>query len=460
MIKAVEENIIKHNMILAGDEVVAGVSGGADSVCMLMQLLAYKKKVDYTLKVVHINHLIREDAGLDAQFVKELCQKHNVECHVFEEDVERQAKELGMSTEEAGRRVRYMRLAQVMSSPEGKIAVAHNRGDVAETVLFNIFRGTGVEGLASLLPVNGNIIRPVIVLTRNQIEDYIKKNGLSYRTDSTNATTAYARNKIRNVILPYAEDNIVKEATSHVAALSDKMALVRDYIEEETDKAFDKVAKVCKDEVVFDLKELKGLKELIRQEVILKAFDLLTSGRKDIGQVHVDAVISLLDLEGEKKSDLPYHMEAVKQYENLIIRKKSEKCDPQGKTDVTLIDGQLLVGSVDIGGGKTLKIRIFERELTSVIEQNPYTKWFDYDKINECLTLRNRQAGDYLTVNDKLQKKSLKDYMIDSKIPKEMREKQLVIADGSHILWVVGYRISEYYKITEETKRIIEISIN
>ena len=134
-------------MILAGDEVVAGVSGGADSVCMLMQLLAYKKKVDYTLKVVHINHLIREDAGLDAQFVKELCQKHNIECHVFEEDVERQAKELGMSTEEAGRRVRYMRFAQVMSSPEGKIAVAHNRGDVAETVLFNIFRGTGVEGL-------------------------------------------------------------------------------------------------------------------------------------------------------------------------------------------------------------------------------------------------------------------------------------------------------------------------
>lgn len=462
MIKAVKDNIIKHNMVLPGDEIIAGVSGGADSVCMLMQLLEYKRYVNYELKVVHINHLIREDAGQDALFVEELCRKNGIECFIFEEDVQEQAKVQGMSTEEAGRRIRYQRFAQVMTSKSGKIAVAHNRNDVAETVMFNIFRGTGIEGLASLLPVNGNIIRPVIVLTRDQIEEYLAKEGQEYKTDSTNATTDYARNKLRNVILPYAEEEIVHGATEHIAALSDKMSLVRDYIAEETDKAYEVVAEYEEGQVVFDINVLCDLRELIRREVVLKAFDELTSGRKDIGQIHVESVLGLINLDGEKRVDLPYDLEAVKQYEQLTIRKK--KNSDVGIVGEILIskgksDKEILKDSIEISGNRILKIRVFNREPSLVVEQNAYTKWFDYDRISECLMLRNRQTGDYLTVNDRLQKKSLKDYMINCKIPKESRDSQLVLADGTHILWLIGYRISEYYKVTNSTKRILEISV-
>ncbi len=459
MIKEVERNIIKHNMILPGDEIIAGVSGGADSVCMFMQLLEYKKQVDFNLKVVHINHMIREDASSDALYVKELCESNNIPCFTFEEDVENQAKELGMSTEEAGRRIRYMRFSEVMSSPKGKIAVAHNRGDVAETVLFNIFRGTGVEGLSSLKPVNGNIIRPLLVLEREKIEEYLREAGIEYRTDSTNSTTAYARNKIRNVILPYAEKEIVKDATGHVAALSDKMLLVREYIEEETDKAYEKVVSESEDSIEIDLNKYETLNELIKQEVILKALDYLTIGRKDIGQIHVEVIMSLIYLEGEKKADLPYNLEAVKQYDQLIIRKKTDNIENFKFEKQIPVCNSTDDGTIELLNGGVLKYRVFDRDTTCMIEQNTYTKWFDYDKISGCLMLRNRQTGDYLTVNDRMQKKSLKDYMIDCKIPKEIRDVQLLVADESHVLWVIGHRISEFYKITENTKKILEISV-
>ena len=199
-------------MILPKDEIIAGVSGGADSVCMFLQLIEYRKECEFDLKVVHINHMIRNDAGNDADFVKDLCYRNGVEFYLFNEDVIKLSKEKGISTEEAGREVRYERFRQVMSSKRAKIAVAHNKNDVAETVLFNIFRGTGIEGLASLAPVNGNIIRPLLDLSRDEIEAYLIKKEQPFRTDSTNAECDYARNKIRNVMLPYAEKHTTRKS--------------------------------------------------------------------------------------------------------------------------------------------------------------------------------------------------------------------------------------------------------
>lgn len=451
MIKKVVDYIRQYNMIADGDEVIAGVSGGADSVCMFLQLLEYKKQVNFDLKVVHINHLIREDASEDALFVKDLCDKNGIVFYLYEEDVEQQSKEQGLSTEEAGRRIRYLRFNEVMSSNTAKIAVAHNRNDVAETVLFNIFRGTGIEGLASLVPVNGNIIRPLIGVSREEIEQYLKDKKQSYKTDSTNASTDYARNKIRNVILPYAEDEIVNGATSHIAALSDKMGLVRRYIENEVCRAYKETVSVNKG-VTIDLKSFIDRDQLIRQEIVLKAFDELTCGRKDIGQVHVEAVMSLVDKQGEKKVDLPYNLEAIKQYDTILIRKK--ELFEADFTEYIIEDG----GCIELTD-KCIKSRTFSYESGMVIPQNAYTKWFDYDKIVKYPCLRTRKTGDYLTVNDELQKKTLKEYMIDNKIPREERERQLIVADKDHVLWIIGYRISEYYKITETTKTILEITV-
>ena len=206
MISKVKEYLTKYEMINPGDTVIAGVSGGADSTCMLLSLLEYKKIVDFDLKVVHINHLIRKEAKEDADFVGKICEKEGISFTCFEDDVEKIAKELGMSVEEAGRKVRYEHFREI-AKDTGKIAVAHNKNDVAETVLFNIFRGTGLEGLSSLEPVNGQIIRPLLGVTRKEIEEYLKTLNQEFCTDCTNNENEYARNKIRNVILPFAEDD-------------------------------------------------------------------------------------------------------------------------------------------------------------------------------------------------------------------------------------------------------------
>lgn len=449
MLKKIEEFITKYNMISPGDTVTVGVSGGADSVCLLLNLISYSNKVPFSIKVVHINHLIREEAGEDAAFVEKLCRKYELPFFLYEEPVENIAKEEGISTEEAGRKVRYSRFSEI--SDGGKIAVAHNSNDVAETVLFNIFRGTGLEGLASLEPVNGNIIRPLLGVTRQEIEEYLCKHNQSFVTDKTNLMDTYSRNRIRNSILPYAEENIVNGATEHVAALSEKMRLVRHFIESQARICYEEKVKRLEDARSICISSLLEMDELMQKEIVLLILEELTSGRKDIGEKHIDAIFSILSKSGEKKVDLPYNLEAVKQYDRLIIRRKAiiDKDAIQ-----IFIEGE---GKYNLGKAGLLKVRIFSYDSGQHISQNTYTKWFDYDKIINCLEVRNRLSKDYLTVNNQLATKTLKDYMIDEKIPKEIRDTIPVVADGSHILWVIGHRISEAYKITDKTKTVIEL---
>ena len=449
MLKKVEDLITKYNMINAGDTVTVGVSGGADSVCLLLNLISYTRVVPFSIKVVHINHLIRQEASEDAAFVEDLCRKFDLPFFLYEEPVEQIAKEEGISTEEAGRKMRYLRFSEISNG--GKVAVAHNSNDVAETVLFNIFRGTGLEGLASLEPVNGSIIRPLLGVTRQEIEEYLCLMDQTYVTDKTNLMDTYSRNRIRNNILPYAEENIVKGSTAHVAALSEKMRAVRHFIEKQARDSYGKCVECQPDARIISIGSLFEMDELIQNEVILLALEELTSGRKDIGEKHIDAIFSIINKSGEKKVDLPYNLEAVKQYDTLIIRRKNmaEKVDLQ-----VSIRGE---GEYDLGNAGMLKVKIFPYDDSQLISQNTYTKWFDYDKIINCLEVRNRLSKDYLTVNNQLATKTLKDYMIDEKIPKEMRDKIPVVADGSHILWIIGYRISEAYKITDKTKTVIEL---
>jgi len=320
MIPIVKKYIIDNNMISKGDEIIAGISGGADSVCMFLQLLEYRKQCDFTLKVVHINHMIRKDAGEDAAFVKKLCEENGIEFFLFNEAVEETAQRQGISTEEAGRNIRYERFRQVMSRKDAKIAVAHNKNDVAETVLFNIFRGTGLEGLASLTPVNGDIIRPILGMTREEIESYLESISQSYQTDSTNASNNYARNKIRNVILPYADENIASQTAVHIAEMSRKMLLLREYVRKETEKAYTIAAKETDDCVAVNVEKFIELDPMLQGEVILLAFEKLTPHRKDITGQHVEAILNLLEMNGEKRADLPYGLEAVKQYDKVLIR--------------------------------------------------------------------------------------------------------------------------------------------
>ncbi len=454
MFKKVKAYMEEYQMVNENDTIVAGVSGGADSVCLFLLLEEYCRQKNARLIVVHLNHKIRKEAYEDARYVKALCEEFGVTLHLFEEDVEAFAKQHGIGTEEAGRIARYRAFEQVLSEygGNGKIAVAHHKGDLAETVLFHLFRGSGIAGLTGIAPIRGNIIRPLLDVTREEIEQLLTEKGRKWCIDSTNEENTYTRNKIRNVVFPYAEKEICPQAAVHVANAAKELAQIKDFLDELT-------ADAVKEAVIFDdgeasiaIDSFLKKNEVIRKQVILRVLEYLTPARRDIGSVHVNDVLSLFTKENGKQINLPYRLVATRVYDRVVIKRQEqevgEMCFP------VTIPGKM-TGNL----GETIEFAVFEYDNSVEIPRKRYTKWFDYDKITSCLEVRNRRTGDYLTISSDGKKKSVKEYFIEEKIPREERDKQLLLADGNQILWVIGMRISEYYKVTGQTKTILQVTV-
>lgn len=469
-----------HKMIAEHDLVAAGVSGGADSLCLLFVLLEYRKRVPFELVVVHVNHLIRKEAALDAGFVREICDREKLPFYLKEADVRKIAKEKHLSEEEAGRNVRYEAFEEalqwyksqktVTETMDYKIAVAHHMGDSAETLIFNLFRGTGIYGMTGILPVNGKIIRPLLTCSRGEIETYLKKRGQEWCIDYTNEEDTYTRNKIRHHILGYADREINDKATEHAAKAALQIAALREYLECEVEKMKQEIAVRQQDSVSVNIPKFRTYPEFMQGQFLLGVIDELI-GRKDLGSEHIQGILELLDKSGTKKMNLPRNLEVVKEYETLWIKerkrilsidKNAGALSEKGEAPVLTktFEQELEPGkSYRLEDGGILEIRLLNSRDLALIEEKKYTKYLDYDKINSCLKLRFRQAGDYLTINDQGQRKTLKEYFINEKIPASIRSNIPVIADGSHILWTIGYRISAYYKVTSETQKIIQMTV-
>ena len=451
----------KYNMISEQDLVAAGVSGGADSLCLLFVLLEYRKKIPFDLVVVHVNHMIREEALSDENFVREICEKEGIPFYSKRVDVKNIAKEQHLSEEEAGRKVRYeafreaLELYQKVEFGKKKIAVAHHQGDSAETMLFHLFRGTGIYGMTGILPVNGDIIRPLLNCSRKEIEDYLVKREQKWCIDCTNEEDTYTRNKIRHHILGYADREINEKATSHVAGAALQLTSLREYLESEVEKITGNVAKLGQDEISVDIEKLKVYPEFLQSQFLLAMIEKMVPGRKDIGSEHIQGVLNLFSKPGTKRLNLPGEVEIVKEYQILWIKRQKKSCFGEKEERFNIRVGERYF----LEDKSILESSLIKPENLDVIEENKYTKYFDYDKINNCLNVRFRQPGDYIVFNNQGQRKSLKEYFIHEKIPASMRDKIPLIADGNHILWIVGYRISAYYKVTEETENIMQMTI-
>lgn len=440
-------NFVKKNRIFEyGDRVILGVSGGADSVCMLHLLYSLQEELGITLYVVHVNHGIRkEEAERDAEFVRRISERLGLPYQVFHLNVPGIAREKKMSEEEAGRQARYEIFENVaMEMNANKIAVAHNLNDNSETVLFNLFRGSKLKGLTGIPVRRGKIVRPILCLSRTEIEKYLNDHNLEYCIDSTNQKTDYSRNKLRLEILPYIKDNINSKAEYNIVNAAESLREVYDYIEYQTDIAYKEF--VVEEMLLNSAKELSPviLKEVIRKWILHK-----TGKLKDITGTHIDMVVQLLNNTVSKKIELPYSLTIKKGYGGIEFEKDSA---PVKKIEKVLIEN----GKIYLPEGVPISIEIEEIDKENIPDLL-YTKWIDYDKINK-LTLRNRQPGDYIMVNDKGGKKKLKDYFIDMKIPREERDGILLLADGSHVVWIVGYRISEFFKVTDKTEHIIKLT--
>ncbi|MCR4647635.1 MAG: tRNA lysidine(34) synthetase TilS [Lachnospiraceae bacterium] len=438
--KEVLDYIKKNNLIEKHDNIILGISGGADSVCLLFILQEIKDEYGLNILGVHINHLIRDCAGEDERFALEICERFGVECVSFKTDCVKLSEETGLSLEETGRNERYRLFNETGEKKFGagnyKIAVAHHMDDLAETLIFNMTRGTGINGLASIKAKKGNIIRPLLGLNRERIEEILKENGLSHVEDETNSSDDYARNKIRHKIIPVLNE-ITPKATNHMASLAALLSRTEDYLDEKTEELTGKYVEE-RDDSLFISEKLMKEHPAVNTRVLHKALKTVAGRARDISAVQIEALAELFELQPGKKRDFIYNMEAVRVYDGVQIRKKTEKDTERGE--------KLL---------EKLHYEIIENQNSQNIPKDLYTKWFDYDKIKNCPSIRFRQEGDFLTINDQNGRKLLSDYMINEKIPADRRDEIPLLADGNHIIWVVGYRISNTYKVTPETTRIL-----
>lgn len=450
----ISDYINRNELINLGDTVIVGVSGGADSLCLLFLL---KEIGNFNIKVLHIHHGIRgESADRDADYVSEICKKTGIECEILRFNLPEIIKTTHESLEEAGRRVRYEAFAlaadrlvsQGVLATRIKIAVAHHQNDQAETILHNMFRGTDIHGLSGMKPRGRlladkyRVIRPLLGISRREIEDYLKEKQISFMMDETNQETEYTRNKIRHIILPEAE-HINSCAVEHVANMAENIGLLEDYLQETLIKEFDSCITRQEGILTLNIDIWKKSHEYIRSELIRKCIKECTGKLKDITRRHMELICDLAkDGHSGRKIELPYELTVEKNYNRLLFYvdfAETSKLALDLKCEITVLKG--------------MKGKSYPKENC--------TKWFDYGKIVGTACWREKQQGDFIVTGAGSQK--IQDFLKKQKVPAFEREKikVLVIEETSEILWVYGKsisRINERYKISDDTDTVLQAS--
>ena len=443
------------HMLPEGTGVVIGLSGGADSVALLEVLCSLREELNLRLAAVHVHHGIREEAQKDADFCEELCIKKNVRFFCEYVDVPNMSEEQGLSLEEAGRNARYQIFEQYRQQLQmDVIAVAHHQNDQAETMLFQLFRGSGLRGMTGIPVKRGHIIRPLLGVSRGEIERYLQKKGLGYVTDMTNICNDYSRNKIRHHILPVAEE-ISCGAVTHMSHTAGQLKEILDFMEQQAALFLNVNSQWSDGALVISVRELQQVHVALRKMIVIEAIANAFQSRKDITEKHIESVLELLGKEGEKNIHLPDGCTVIKSYDRLIFKQNAEREEGNSLEPLQVEPNQTYF----LGNGTILETKLVSCNNLENIPENDCIKWFDYDKINGALFLRNRKKGDYITIRDDGARKTLQDYLVNEKVPKGERDRLLVLADGNHIVWVLGKRISAHYKVTAHTKKILEVHI-
>ncbi len=462
MFSQVDKFIQQHHMLQMGDRIVVGVSGGADSICLLKVLMKLKRAYKLDLFVVHINHGLRgEEADRDQRYVEDFCKKIGITCITYKEDVVGYSKEHHCSLEEAGRILRYAAFEREYNERGcNKIAIAHNKNDLAETILFHMVRGTGLKGLVGIPPVRGPYIRPLLAVTRTDIEVYLMEEGISYCTDSTNLESDFTRNKVRLQVLPLL-NQINNQAVSHIAGIATRLSEVEEYLKKQTDILYNKI--VTKENGIYsvDIESLQREEPVLIKRILRQMIGNAAGRLKDIEEVHVLSVYELLEKGVGKQQNLPNGILAKCGYDRLEIGKMVEEHIFTSSEAIKSLPMAIEVPGTYVIPELKWKIdfTLMKYEKNLVIPKNCCTKWFDYDTIKNTIFLRTRKPGDFMQINKNGGTKLLKDIFINDKTPKEQRNKIPLLCDGEHVIWITGSRISEGYKLSCESKKILVVNI-
>lgn len=475
MIRKILNYIDEYNMLDGCNNIVVGLSGGADSVCLINVLVEIVRKHadkygDISIVAVHINHGIRgEEAERDELFAKSVADSLGIIFRVYRLDIPGMAKQRGISEETAGRIARYdcfRKTAAELGIQHTKIAVAHHMDDQAETILMHMIRGSSVDGLAGMRAVAGEIIRPLLCVSRTDIEQYLGAMGISYVTDSTNMDNGYTRNMVRNCLIPDME-KINPQFKQAVNNMSDDVAEYLDYIACMTDKAEESYVLYHEgNAVISDKAVTDDIGRLIAKNLIKRAYAYVHGDIVNLYRVHIEDTFKLFGMENGKSINLPAGVIARKEPHGVMICDADVSGNTMQKVDFEIElnmagkhAGEIVLPCCVYGGKSKVEWEIIDNKDLIKLSNNDYTKYFDYDMINSNLVFRHRKAGDSCVIDMAGHSRKLKQELIDRKIPSEQRNDILMLAAGSDVLWAVGIRRYQQFLVTDDTQRVLRISV-
>lgn len=448
LIKKIKKNISENSIIDEKDRILVGLSGGPDSIFLLYILHNY---FNNQLIITHINHKLRGvDSDLDEKFVRTISQKLKIPLYVIREDVKKLSNENKKSIEEVGREVRFSFFDKTLKVENfNKIALGHNLDDNVETILINFIKGSGTKGLIGIPEKRDNIIHPIINIKKEEILKFLEENKIEYRVDKTNFEIDFLRNKVRNYLLPIIEKEFNKNFKEKILSLSNILKVEDRFLDNLVENIKNDLMEFENDFIKIDNKKFQKLDLSLKRRLIRKAIDYFNRDLREYPLEHIDKVISLENKKTGKEIELPFNLIAVKDKNKIIIEKKGVEI-PNFYIEIPDI------GLYELAG---MKIELTLVEKISKVK-DIFTSFFDYDKIEFPIKFRKPKFGEKFKPLGLKEEKKIQDFFVDNGIPKSVRWNLPILLDKKDdILWIVGVRISDDYKVTNLTKRVICIKI-
>jgi len=467
--KKVAAFITASSLFDTNEPVLLAVSGGADSVALLFAMLALARTgaIESRLVVCHINHKLRgPSSDEDQDFVAALGKKVGLKVVVRSVDVRSFAIENKLSIETAARKLRIRTLIDI-ASQNGckKVATAHHKDDNAETIIHRLLRGTGFRGLAGICPMRAfsdevTFVRPMLCVLREDIIEYCKSNNLQWRYDHTNDDISYTRNRIRHLLLPHLQRGCNGSIVAQLAQMSQNCRNLHSRLCRHVEKVWPLIVSDSQpDSITLDAKILSAQTQILQAELVRRILVTLGSGERDLKEVHYNSIMELATGPAGRTIELPGPFLAKARYGKIIFTnsKANGRPGPTLQTTDLQIPGRTQFETCSIEASildaKDCNIDRFKNAKDRNIE------WFDYDKIAGPVMVRHRQAGDRFGPLGGTGEKKIGKFLTAQKVPRNIRQKLLIIADSKKILWLAPLRPSEPTKITTQTQKILQLQL-
>ena len=450
----VREYILVNNLIEENEKVLIAFSGGTDSLALLGILQELREALHIELGACHVNHMLRgKDAEADEAFCRETAERLSIPFYSTAVDVHAHAEEKGMSFEAAGREIRYAFFKEIMVNHNyEKCATAHHLDDQVETVLLNLMRGSGLNGLTGMSSKREQYIKPLLFLKKEELSDYLEDHQMVPREDDTNQDNVYQRNKVRNELIPYIRENFNEDFPETIWRMSELLKEDLDYIQKQMEKMKSFYVREGKNRSVVIEKDAFREPKAMVTRLLFDAISTVKGDLSDIEEVHIKDMIALQTKETGKLIDIKDAVIARNDYGNLIIERKKEDTEREEE----MLHEELKIPGTYVVEGKTIRFRFVERDQ---IVKDKKLRFFNGDLMEETVIVRNRQEGDRMRPFGMNGYRKLKNILIDKKISREDRDRLLIFQNRNDVFYIGSMIISDDYKVKDSTEKILEIGI-